>query len=348
MITTKVSLENPGILFLGRRGEKDARQFVFDVNRWAADLLKDKPDSYHYRLLVLRPREKTPYEAEIALSGEGLVWVPQPADFAKPGEGSIEIQFVSNTGAVLKSSLIRTRCEGCIGDSEGPVPEDQPGWYKQVLGAVEDSARAAKSAEQSAGKAAEEAEKAERVCNVFVAEFGKTTWQELKAACDADKCVEVNRAGARYGLYTVTPTHIEFRQPGISNVPFCRCNNNSTWSVGNWGISVTPTAHASRHGKDGSDPITPEMIGATPSFQRGLNAHENMDNYNIPGIFSVARLVAPTVKNAPFERSFAFRFIPGISDNTLGKQEAWVHSQSDPEYAKRVLGSTGWSAWKYD
>jgi len=353
MITTKVSLENPGVLFLGRRGEKNARQFVFDVNRWAEDLLQDKLDSYHYRLLVLRPREKTPYAAETTLNGEGLVWVPQPADFAKSGEGSIEIQFVSDAGAVLKSALIRTRSEGCIGDSEGPVPEDHPGWYKRVLGAVEDSARAAQSAEQSAGKAAE-------VSNVFVAEYGKTSFAEVKKAWEEGKAI-VCHVSNNYGGYCAGLSYVYLGTSGTTNYfEFVRVEtahsekklvtyevyawisnpSNSGWSQSTTDLDSTYADKDHTH--------TPESIGAISALGESISDPET----NIDALVLTKNYLcgATVIKNGlkgdlPFPGSFLLKVEDFTGDGRRSKQTALRNNVKNPQQKWRYWNGTAWSAW---
>ena len=42
----------------------------------------------------------------------------------------------------------------------------------------------------------------------FVAKYGETTWEELKAAYDTGKLITVNRDGYQYSLYQATSTQI--------------------------------------------------------------------------------------------------------------------------------------------
>lgn len=353
MITTTVTPEYTGVLFLGRRGEENARQFIFDVKDWVSDFSIPSDDGYEIRMLVKRPRERTAYPATLLHEGSfAWVWKPQPADFAKTGEGEIELQFVMAEDTVMKSAVIRTKSEGCIGDSEGPVPEDQPGWFRQVLDSTNAVLENVESVQANADRAEDAAKRAEQAAEnadggVFVAEYNKTTFEEVKKAWDEGKTIVCRSESGNYTQEAVLaevylyPSYQYFRFFRMTASYYVETYTVSSYVSGSWSRStyaLAPRYHTH----------FPEDCGAMPSYKRALAEYESMDDYNIPGIFTVSKAAAPTVDNAPFERSYAFQFTPGNSANTLGKQEAWVHSQSNPEYAKRVKGATGWSAWKYD
>lgn len=198
MISTTVTPEHTGVLFLGRKGEKDAREFVFDLSNWVLEMVTTGAPIGEVILLVLRPRERTPYRATVTASGTDLVWVPQPEDLAKTGEGSIELQLVTPNGAILKSAIIRTRTEGCLGDSEGPAPEDQPGWFRQVLANTETVRQSAKEALAAAVKAEAAAEEASQAAattstEVVFVDFGTVAGATILQAFESGKTVICRR-----------------------------------------------------------------------------------------------------------------------------------------------------------
>lgn len=102
---------------------------------------------------------------------------------------------------------------------------------------------------------------------VFIAEYGVTTHAELQEAYNAGKVLFCQDGSYLAHLYQVTAG---------GSYAFYRVTNNlvtnSYCSITGWGrqtIHHTPGAHGVSHGANGSDPITPESIGAASVEQIG-------------------------------------------------------------------------------
>jgi hypothetical protein len=143
---------------LGRRGENNARQIIFDCSRFE----RDYPGGTA-QLLVQRHGDSVPYLPPIQREGDTVLWTLSTADTAKPGTGRAELRWY--VGEVLaKSRIWDTYTMPALGEPSEDVPEadksaaelliEQAGTVIQQAGAEADrAATQADRAEQAAAQA---------------------------------------------------------------------------------------------------------------------------------------------------------------------------------------------------
>ena len=104
--------------------------------------------------------------------------------------------------------------------------------------------------------------------DVFIATYGTTTNAEISAACDAGKVVLCKKNGdTRIARLLLDNGVVHMFDAALYN-------SYTIWmcSRGNWSeltYYYTPSSHASTHASGGSDPITPESIGAATAYTYG-------------------------------------------------------------------------------
>lgn len=144
---------HPGVhLALGRKGENEARQVVFDLRLWRA-AYGDGAVS----LCAMRAGDAEPYPCGVTQDEDTAVWVLRAADVDKPGWGNVQLSYyVGDT--LAKSQTWRTLVAPSL-CACGDPGEVQQGWLDQ---AGKDAAAAQQGAKdaQEAQKAAEDAAKA--------------------------------------------------------------------------------------------------------------------------------------------------------------------------------------------
>ena len=112
---------------------------------------------------------------------------------------------------------------------------------------------------------------------------------------------------------------------------------------------ATPTAHASKHAKDGSDPITPESIGAMSDYKEDIPANSNMNNYTSTGLYLVTTANNKTLANAAFEGNVGtfYRVTATNNKQTRILQEAFTIRNANIQKKWRIKSSdTIWTTWK--
>jgi hypothetical protein len=133
MITIPITIK-PGRsydrIMLGRRGENEATQVVFNVS-WLVSAY-GQGDA---QLAVIRPEEEDPYPAAVDQDDDArtVTWTLTNADTAIAGRGTCELfWYVGST--LAKSIVFRTEVVRDIGgDTEAPEPYET--WVEQVLAA---------------------------------------------------------------------------------------------------------------------------------------------------------------------------------------------------------------------
>lgn len=150
MIPIKAVCGHP--LMIGREGEHNARQVIFDFSAWR--------DALGYgvaQLIVQRNGDEQPYPVALDLIDGDAIWIVSNADTSRPGYGSAELQYY--VGDVLaKSEVWTTYVSDALGTPTEEPPEPQKGWVDRVVAVGAEAARNASRAEM----AAEEAKRAER------------------------------------------------------------------------------------------------------------------------------------------------------------------------------------------
>lgn len=97
---------------------------------------------------------------------------------------------------------------------------------------------------------------------MFIAEYGTTTYAEIKAAYDAGKVCFCKKGTDIKQLIKISGSLALFSGVlNTSTLTLWRVNYNNTWQEAVI-EGYTPKSHASTHATGGTDPITPASIGA--------------------------------------------------------------------------------------
>ncbi len=167
----------PGsLLWLGRTGENNAREIVFDIQRW-----KDEYGTGIVELLVKRPGENSMYPVAVEIEGGFVYWVITYSDVEHAGtDGRAELRYyVGDT--LVKSNIWVTSISKSLEFPEIVPPEPQQSWVDQVIQAGADAKAAALDAKSAAESASESAEKLDKAIPV-----GGTAGQVLAKLSDND------------------------------------------------------------------------------------------------------------------------------------------------------------------
>ena len=145
MITETITANDSAYLLdIGRQGEREARQIVFDLS-WMAENFGDGTAA----LLHQRSQDGLPYQVDAVQDGNTLTWTVTDTDTAFVGYGKAEIRWT--VGDVLAKTVIyKTRvAESITGDVT--VPDPYQSWYDAMVETV------GQEAEQKAEAVAREA-----------------------------------------------------------------------------------------------------------------------------------------------------------------------------------------------
>ena len=107
---------------------------------------------------------------------------------------------------------------------------------------------------------------AQQESEIFVATYGTTTGAEIQAAYEAGKLVMAKKDD-RFGVLTLIQ-----ESSGGTRIYIFLCGGTLwTCSENQWGMrpALANAKHASTHATGGSDPLTPEAIGAIPTTEKG-------------------------------------------------------------------------------
>ena len=149
MITEVVTAnESAYLLDIGRQGEREARQVVFDLS-WMVENFGDGTAA----LLHQRSQDGLPYQVDAVQDGATLTWTVTDTDTAFMGYGKAEIRWTVGD-ALAKTVIYKTRvAESITGDTE--IPDPYQSWYDQMVETV--GAEAEQRAETVAREAAVDA-----------------------------------------------------------------------------------------------------------------------------------------------------------------------------------------------
>ena len=96
--------------------------------------------------------------------------------------------------------------------------------------------------------------------DVFIATYGETTCAEMEAAYQAGKLLVMRRNGNLTAHLYRRYSENQFAFNTVGRIFQCFMDSWSSQTV-----EYTPSKHASEHASGGTDPITPESIGASPA-----------------------------------------------------------------------------------
>ena len=136
-----------GIITLGRRGENNARQVVFDLSSWSAVY-----GAGTAQLIAQRAGDVSPYPVSIEQTSDAAIWTVNSADTAVVGDGKVELLYTVDD-VVVKSEIWQTSVLDALTDDTAEPPEAAAGWVEQVLAAGAQAVDAAAAAEQAAARA---------------------------------------------------------------------------------------------------------------------------------------------------------------------------------------------------
>jgi len=130
MITEVVTAnESAYLLDIGRQGEREARQVVFDLS-WMVENFGDGTAA----LLHQRSQDGLPYQVDAVQDGNTLTWTVTDIDTAYVGYGKAEIRWTVGD-ALAKTVIYKTRvAESITGDTE--IPDPYQSWYDAMVEAV--------------------------------------------------------------------------------------------------------------------------------------------------------------------------------------------------------------------
>lgn len=132
-------------IMLGRTGEKNARQVVFDISEWISLYGEGIAQLIHQR-----QGDSAPYPCAVAQNGAEVSWTITTADTATAGRGKAELQYFVGD-ALVKSVTWTTYTDAALSDVGDTPPEPQQRWVDQVLDAANRAEDAAERAEAASG-----------------------------------------------------------------------------------------------------------------------------------------------------------------------------------------------------
>lgn len=145
MTTTVIdlSVERSVMLNLGRVGENNITEFVFDYTNWT-----DEFGDGVLSLVLKRQGDAEGYPKSMTVESGQSTWVVDSTDAGVEGIGEAQLTYTVN-GDVKKSVIYLTRTCPSI-EPVGPAPDPYQSWLDQMIEAKEDAENAAERAETAA------------------------------------------------------------------------------------------------------------------------------------------------------------------------------------------------------
>lgn len=138
---------------LGRVGENQATQIIFDISDWVS-----RYGEGTVGLVAKRCGDEEPYPVSVEKDGSDILWTVLSTDVAVKGTGVCELlYFVDAT--VVKSEIWRTRTDDALTDKQKDPPSGWDAYSKKVYAAAAVALDSAESAAKSAQMAAYSADK---------------------------------------------------------------------------------------------------------------------------------------------------------------------------------------------
>lgn len=144
-------------IVLGRIGEHDMREVVFDIRDWLNDY-----DEGYAQLAVHRHGEENYYLVPLIREKGTVVWRVAAADVGVVGSGGeCELSWLSNNGAFIKSTTWRTTVLDALNGGQVDVPDVSKAWLDAARELAGETQHAADEAIEAVGRAEEAADRAE-------------------------------------------------------------------------------------------------------------------------------------------------------------------------------------------
>lgn len=151
MIT--IEAKQGGILFLGREGETNVRQIVFDISDWVRDLGPGVAQLKNQRMGDIEP-----YLCPVEQNEDRVYWTITNVETAHHGKyGKCELSYIPNESGLAKSAVWTTIVSDALGEPSAEMPEPMQGYLDQIAAAGAGALASAQRAE-TARAAAEEAQ----------------------------------------------------------------------------------------------------------------------------------------------------------------------------------------------
>ena len=148
-----INVEQPQTIHLGRTGENDVTEIVFDIAPWITQFGQG-----NVLLNAKRACDTIPYPVDIAVAGNTAVWTISKKDVESYGTGKAELAYLVD-GYIKKSVIFKTYTEKSLADII-PTPEDGQTWLdamtEQILKAEGHSTQAESYVHGGTGARADE------------------------------------------------------------------------------------------------------------------------------------------------------------------------------------------------
>lgn len=181
-----VIVENCKTLFIGRRGENEVTEVVFDFSEWQEQFGAGVIDLY-----VKRNLDVDAYPVVLSVDGTVATWLVTAADTDVVGNGKIEFVYTVNE-KVAKSAVFPFFVGEDIGESSPEPPEHYQSWLEQLTELGAETQANAQAAAQSANEAAESAASAE--ADAQIASSSASEAVESATSADANAKLAVQSA----------------------------------------------------------------------------------------------------------------------------------------------------------
>lgn len=120
-------IANTNVINIGKKGENDTRQVVFDISEWL-ELLGEGTVA----LIHKRNGDAEPYPCVVKVVGTEALWNIADVDVDKPGAGECELMYVIG-GRIAKSVTWATLTSKGLSDASSEVPEPHKSWVDEVI-----------------------------------------------------------------------------------------------------------------------------------------------------------------------------------------------------------------------
>jgi len=145
------------VLFLGMQGTHDVLRFGFDLSPWTDEI----GVSGDVVISAKRSGDEIPYIVAGVEYDAGIArWVVSADDTAFSGEGTLQVDYTTVNGGLIRSKIYRTVTAQSMGAAD-PEPADYGTWYNTFASLVATATHAAREAEDFATTATAAAGSAE-------------------------------------------------------------------------------------------------------------------------------------------------------------------------------------------